>query len=357
MEKIITFKCGDYPYITDEKLPDVAEALNALKKEITDRNDNLVEDIITEIADSSVDIYTDSLVENCSSVAFMKYIDESIEEIGRAKTHEEQLRMAEFCYYYDSLNENFNAVVRNALSEYMAQKAIIIDGPDKEVPKTAAAVEKYVLNTIENYLAEKSMAASAILDVFERDLETRLETIEDYTKNIKTKITDADDENAAITALCIEPEKPPYLITIPTNNMLANIQNICEGFIEVLPLYSNRADGLEIDMIVNEEGKINGSSQNRIITENDLFNNHSSAVVDIVCGTAVIVAADSNGEWVSLPDDEIKKWNNRFSSPLPTFIGSLYLDDESIEIPNFVDIEKDIININEHSRGDDGEER
>ena len=56
-------------------------------------------------------------------------------------------------------------------------------------------------------------------------------------------------------------------------------------------------------------------------------------------GSAILIGV-RDYDFVSLPEDEIKRWSAEFSQTKTPFIGSLYLDDEH-ENTIFDDYEKD----------------
>lgn len=105
-----------------------------------------------------------------------------------------------------------------------------------------------------------------------------------------------------IKVLKVEPDKAPELIEMP--NELEAMQKIVGGYIEVFPL----AD--DVAIVCNEEGKMNGLELNRPIYRN-------GEMIEIIAGTFFIAGDDiSIGEFVSLTDEQIAKYDKQFNSPV-----------------------------------------
>ncbi len=95
-----------------------------------------------------------------------------------------------------------------------------------------------------------------------------------------------------IRILVVEPNKEPYQIKI--EYISRNLQNLVSGLIDIVELENN------VDLICNDEGKILGLPMNRITK------------YDIIAGT-FIVAAQQNGEIISLSRKQIKKYKIVFN--------------------------------------------
>ena len=94
--------------------------------------------------------------------------------------------------------------------------------------------------------------------------------------------------------IMMEPLKPAVVKEI--DGSLEGMQEVVGGNME---LYCPFEDGT-VGIIVNEEGKILGLQENRMVSDN-------GKIVDVLCGTAFIVNLDSDdGEFVSLTDEQIK---------------------------------------------------
>ena len=100
-----------------------------------------------------------------------------------------------------------------------------------------------------------------------------------------------------IKILIIEPIGNPYEKKI--EHKLETMQNIVGGLIEFIELEQN------VDLICNEQGKINNLPMNRIITN------------DVICGT-FFIAGQKNGETISLTEKQIKKYKKQFNSRIHT---------------------------------------
>lgn len=94
-----------------------------------------------------------------------------------------------------------------------------------------------------------------------------------------------------IKVLIVEPNKEPYVTKI--KNSLNSLQHIVGGLIDFIELSPN------VDIIFNDEGKINNLPLNRIIPN------------DIVAGT-FIVAGQHLGETISLTNEQIVEYKKYF---------------------------------------------
>ena len=94
-----------------------------------------------------------------------------------------------------------------------------------------------------------------------------------------------------IRVLIVEPNKEPRQARI--EHTLENLQFTVGGLIEYVELEYN------VDLICNEEGKIDNLELNRAITN------------DIIAGT-FIIAGQHDGETISLSRKQIKKYKKRF---------------------------------------------
>lgn len=100
------------------------------------------------------------------------------------------------------------------------------------------------------------------------------------------------EKEKKIRVLIVEPRKEPYVKEI--EDTLEEKQKIVGGLIDFIELED------DVDLIFNEESKINNLEMNRIIKN------------DIVCGT-FIICGQRNGESISLTDEQIKKYKKYFS--------------------------------------------
>ena len=79
------------------------------------------------------------------------------------------------------------------------------------------------------------------------------------------------------------------------------LQKLVEGSFEMPYLFD------DVDVVVNEEGKFNGSLANRFLYYN-------GELVDILFGNILLVDSDNEGETISLSDEKIKKYLKIFSN-------------------------------------------
>lgn len=100
--------------------------------------------------------------------------------------------------------------------------------------------------------------------------------------------------NDKIKVLVVEPYKEPYEILL--NNSLKSRQKIVGGLIE----YCYLLDDDTVTLICNDEGKILGLPFNREIG------------YDVICGNFIIVGDNGSGEDLSLTDEQIHKYKERF---------------------------------------------
>ncbi|MBO5004984.1 MAG: DUF3846 domain-containing protein [Clostridia bacterium] len=100
------------------------------------------------------------------------------------------------------------------------------------------------------------------------------------------------EKEKKIKVLIVEPRKEPYVKEI--DNTLEEKQKIVGGLIEFVELEET------VDLICNDEGKMNNLEMNRIITN------------DIICGT-FIICGQKDGYSISLTDEKIEKYKKYFS--------------------------------------------
>lgn len=103
-------------------------------------------------------------------------------------------------------------------------------------------------------------------------------------------------------ALFVTPEKYPFVIEFEDN--LNNLQSLVDGRIEVISI--KERGSRSIDVIINEEGKINNLEVNRMLVFPD-------GNVDVLCGNIIIVATNiETGDFDSLTNEEINWYMNMF---------------------------------------------
>ena len=107
-----------------------------------------------------------------------------------------------------------------------------------------------------------------------------------------------------IKVILLKPNKLAEVVEI--DGSLGGMQKIVDGLIEPAYYFED-----PICVIVNEEGKINGSELNRgVYVENKL--------VDIIAGTAFICGINSDS-FTDIPEDMVSKYMNIFKYPDAVF--------------------------------------
>ena len=130
--------------------------------------------------------------------------------------------------------------------------------------------------------------------------------------------------NNFIKVLVVEPNKEPYIKEIESS--LESLQDIVGGLIEYINLENN------VDLICNEEGKINNLPFNRSIGN------------DIIAGTFIIAGINlRNGETISIPKDKVNKYTKLFSlanhNNIINYLNAEFMDSSNLAYMKFLDIE------------------
>lgn len=210
MEKIISFdSLGVCEYEKQYRCPDIECACNEIVENIVNQNNRSIDDMITEIADSSVDVYTQDLVENCCSVDFVKYIDESISEFGSCNNAISLFKQAQFYYYYEQLRNNIEAIVKNALLIYIGNSTIKIRGQENDVVETVDSLKLSVKNYISNYVVDTSLSGSDVIRDFDGVITTQINELLENKNNTKLKNSDSN-EDSYVGARYIEDESMAF---------------------------------------------------------------------------------------------------------------------------------------------------
>lgn len=98
-----------------------------------------------------------------------------------------------------------------------------------------------------------------------------------------------------IKVVMVEAMKEPYPAEV--ENTLEGLQKVVGGYIEAVYLEDN------VVLVCNEEGKLIGLSGNRSLGN------------DIIAGTFFVAGSNDDGEFVSLTDDKIRQYSDRFQTP------------------------------------------
>ncbi len=100
-----------------------------------------------------------------------------------------------------------------------------------------------------------------------------------------------------IKGIIVRPGKTPEVIEFKEG--YRELQRLVEGNFEMPYLFD------DVDVVVNEEGKFNGSEPNRLLYYN-------GQLIDILFGNILIVDANDEGETISLSRDKINKYMKIF---------------------------------------------
>lgn len=112
-----------------------------------------------------------------------------------------------------------------------------------------------------------------------------------------TVAEDHAQDDKQIRVLIIEPGKVPYEKRI--DNDYRAMQKVVDGCIEYVDLPES-----DCHLYCNDEGKLNGLPGNRRLGHGD-----------IICGTFLICAHNDEGEDVSLSDEQLHRYTERFREP------------------------------------------
>lgn len=109
-------------------------------------------------------------------------------------------------------------------------------------------------------------------------------------------------KEAKIKVLMVEPGKNPHETELENNldalQSAVSIGASSQGFIEIIPMDDGKAL-----LLCNEEGKLIGLEGNRRVGR------------DIIAGVFYITTDNEDGELVSLPDELMEEYKQRFWEP------------------------------------------
>ena len=101
-----------------------------------------------------------------------------------------------------------------------------------------------------------------------------------------------------IKGILIRPGNVPEVIEFKEG--YKELQGLVEGNFEMPALFD------DVDIVLNEEGKFNGSDPNRLLY-------YKGQLIDILFGNILIVDANEEGETISLSEEKISKYMKIFS--------------------------------------------
>jgi len=102
-----------------------------------------------------------------------------------------------------------------------------------------------------------------------------------------------------LKGILVKPNEMPEVIEFEKG--YKEMQRLVEGNFEMPALFP------DVDVVINEDGKFNGSLANRFLY-------YQGELVDIIFGNILITDADSEGETISLSKPKINKYMQIFSS-------------------------------------------
>ena len=105
-----------------------------------------------------------------------------------------------------------------------------------------------------------------------------------------------------ITVLVVEPEKKPFIKSIPSG--LASLQKEVGGYIEAVHLWEDD----QCVIICDEEGKLKNKQYNRALRDEDGY------IYDAVAGTFLVVGLGEDN-FTSLESKQIQKYSKLFAVP------------------------------------------
>lgn len=82
------------------------------------------------------------------------------------------------------------------------------------------------------------------------------------------------------------------------DNNLKALQNEVGGYIEI-PCFSRKLSENNIDMIINEEGKVNRLQPQLAIYQDN-------KIVDVICGNIIFASSNEDGKTIGLTDEQIE---------------------------------------------------
>lgn len=89
-------------------------------EDITNYNNGYISEIINEIADNYIDIYTDDLFEWAKGNTY--YIDRAVNELGRPDTIEDEIRQGQYIAYQEDLYNNIEDILKYWAYDYIENK-------------------------------------------------------------------------------------------------------------------------------------------------------------------------------------------------------------------------------------------
>lgn len=322
------FAC-DY-YELGDGLPSVKDVCDEVAERIANDDNAYISDIINEVSDSSVDIYTASLLQSCTSIEFQKFIDQSIAEMGLPNSNKSNFmvalcQQAQYVYYQQAIYENIDAIITNALINTLESEMLMIECSDEKYYELEDKLYEFIENYMEELELNNSDKFSQIVDDFYENLSEKLEE-EKGIDEVKKLSDNTDDDDFMVRGLIIEPQQKPREIKIHRQDELKQLQKAVDGLIDMHTII-NPATEKEYCIVLNDEGKLIGLPFNFPLY-NRYYGIEPDGVMDAIVGTALLFR-DDGSDLSSLSDDEIKFWTKELRPELSrdeAYIGSILLD-------------------------------
>ncbi len=322
-------------YIQKYNCPQIKDVCEEFKETIINNDFRCVNDIITELSSLAINKYVSDLLKTCSNIEFMPYMNKVFEDFGTPQSVSELYTQAEFIYYFDSLNENKNIVIHNAIADYLDNKTITLNTDKNEINKITEEIKNKITYNIEHITIDFDAPANYILKDFENSIIDILETYNNEKETIKIKFSESDDEDfQTMPILFFEVGKSPEILYLKENDdTLSIFQGLVGGYIETISLKNITNDKNRCcDLIVNESGKIYGLPINKSLKFSHIDEFGSAEIFDVACGNIIICGVDLlSGSFTGLKNEELEYWKSEFSKP-EKYLSSFYFEDEKTDI-------------------------
>jgi uncharacterized protein DUF3846 len=179
-----------------------------------------------------------------------------------------------------------------------------LSGCKANLKKVVCGMEDNVQKFWSQFAKKYREAVNEEMNKEEELLQLAAQVVEQAEKNAAE-----DPRTDEVLVLIVEPNKIPYTKVI--QNDLDAMKEIVGGWIEHISI-AERPNGSRIGIILNEEGKLIGLPDNRVIVGRN-------GAADMFVGTFFITAHNLEGDTVSLTIEEAAKYKKMFSKPVVQF--------------------------------------
>lgn len=332
MIKYIRLKMFDkVPYEQEAGCPDISTICEDFENEITYKNSSYICDIISELSDNNVDIYTSDLIDTCSKIEFQNFINRAVNEFGFPEKPDDYIeslyKQAEYFYYSDYLYRNLNNIAVNGILGYLDRQSLQVETEDEAiVSDVTQSVQSFLKDYLESVDINDNHSVSSVIDNFEDELTDFINNlVEEY--NIDISINSDSDSNL-IRALYVPADNKPSVIYINKKHELEEFykQIGCQRIKKISVVVPTN----DIDIVIDEEE----TNKHNFFLKEYMFscNPNDKNIVGDIKGNAIIVKADETGEYISLPDEAIEYWARELSLPSYDYVGSFVIDDENTDV-------------------------